>query len=228
MSWCFVVGTDTGVGKTSVSAALLSAGRSLGHSTLGIKPFETGCVPVDGGWEGLDARSLAAASTVADDGAGFVRLERPASPLAAARSAGTSIDREKLVSAIRARTAGEVDLGIVEGAGGLLVPMGEDWVLADLLVELGLPVLVVGRAGLGAVNHALLTLEALERRAVRVVGFVLNDADVAVKEWFAKENGAEIERISGAVFLGHSRRGTVGRAVLAEGMAAAVMVRLRS
>lgn len=161
----FVTGTDTGVGKTVVSAALLQ--RYGQESPLRYwKPIQTGSPPDD---DTAEVGRLAAGGggTVIDGG---VRLPDPVSPHLAAARAGETIDLEPLV----ARTAGEPDVPwIVEGAGGLLVPINRYTLMADLIGRLGFAVLVVARSTLGTINHTLLTLEALRARSLPVAGVVM-------------------------------------------------------
>jgi dethiobiotin synthetase len=170
----FVAGTDTGVGKTVVSAALI---RRLVHMRCSVgvmKPVETG-VGSDSPDES-DAGRLMAAAGVKDalDLVSPYRLQAPLAPLAAAQAEELSIDAQEILRQFE-RLVARYSLVIVEGAGGLLVPMGEDWSMRDLIVRLGIPVVLVGRAGLGGINHALLTLESLERTHIAVMALLLNE-----------------------------------------------------
>ena len=161
----FVTGTDTGVGKTVVSAALLV--RYAGELPLRYwKPIQTGVPPDD---DTAEVRRLAdgAGAEVADGG---VRLPDPVSPHLAAARAGETIDLEPLVS----RPAGEPGARwIVEGAGGLLVPINRFALMADLIGRLELAAVVAARSTLGTINHTLLTLEALRARSLPVAGVVM-------------------------------------------------------
>jgi dethiobiotin synthetase len=161
-----VTGTDTGVGKTVVTAALAAAAGSAGLRVAVVKPAQTGT----DGPEPPDAAEVvrlagpATALTLAE-------FPDPLAPLVAARVAGLPpLELYPVVDAVRAVLA-EHDLVLVEGAGGLLVPMGVrpgglPWTVADLALLLGAPAVVVARAGLGTLNHTALTLEALQRRAL--------------------------------------------------------------
>ena len=170
---CFIVGTDTGVGKTVVGAALARYVREQGYDVGVCKPVETGWPsrrPSD-----ADANRLRAAAA-ADDPFDLVcpyRFSAPLAPLAAARLAGTAI-RTSVIHRAFARLAERHDIMIVEGAGGLLVPLTRNMDLVDLVRDMRLPVLVVGRAALGGVNHAMMTVELLRARNVRVLALVLN------------------------------------------------------
>jgi len=172
----FVTGTDTGVGKTFVSCALLSALARRGHRIGVYKPAETG-VPADerGVLRGEDCvRLLAAADTDQAPGSESRALYPvPAAPLVAAEAAGEAIDPADLVRGFGALSA-DFDAVWVEGAGGLLVPITAQFSYADLAAQLSIPVLLVVGSKLGCLNHALLTLAELDRRGIPVAGYALN------------------------------------------------------
>ncbi len=165
MKGIFVTGTDTGVGKTVASAALMHRLRGAGPLRYW-KPIQTG-IEIDD--DTAAVRRLGACSAEEIFGEG-VRLPKPVSPHLAAQWAGQRIDLEELRG-----LAGNDDgtNWIVEGAGGLLVPVNETQTMADWIVSLALPVLVVARSGLGTINHTLLTLEALRARSLRVAGVMM-------------------------------------------------------
>lgn len=174
MKGVFVTGTDTGVGKTLVSAALVRRLTQTGHRVGVMKPVETG-VNAGSPDESDAARLMAAAA--ANDSLDLVspyRFPMPVAPYSAAEAQGRVIDLSEIVWRYE-QLAARYPCVVVEGAGGLLVPMGHNWDMSDLISRLGLPVLLVGRVGLGGINHALLTLEALERRRVRVLVLFLNE-----------------------------------------------------
>lgn len=170
----FITGTDTGVGKTLVACALALRLRQEGQAVLAYKPVETGCVKRNGCLYGRDVSRLLRASSVelAPWGASML-LAEPLAPAVAAERAG----RRNLVREVESKC---LRLGrlrswlLVEGAGGLLVPLAWHYTVADLARALGLPVIVVARAGLGTINHSLLTLEALRKRRIAVAALVLN------------------------------------------------------
>ena len=169
----FVTGTDTGVGKSVVSAALFHRYRGGGVLRYW-KPIQTGIECDD---DTADVARLAVCNEheIFDEG---VRLERPVSPHLAAGLAGHAIDLDQLIETFgrEGHDAGWV----VEGAGGVLVPINDHETMADLMVRLGLPVVVVARTALGTINHTLLTLEALRLRALEIAGVVMvgpQDAD---------------------------------------------------
>ena len=187
MRGVFVTGTDTGVGKTVVSALLVAALRR--SAKVGYwKPVQTGIEEDD---DTAEVRRLAAcdAEEIADVG---VRLPRPLSPHLSARLAGQTIETADLL-----RTAESLPLGrfwIVEGAGGLLVPLNESAMMADLMRALSLPVVIAARSGLGTINHTSLTLSELARRSIDVAGVVMVGEPNA-------ENRLAIERYGGVRVL---------------------------
>jgi dethiobiotin synthetase len=166
----FVTGTDTGVGKTTVAAGLARYARRVGRRPVPFKPAETGCTP-----DALDARFLwqAAGGPVDERDVCLYPFALPAAPAQAAQAKGARLSLEAVVAAATALAA-RGDLLIVEGAGGLLVPYGDDWTAADLIERLGLRVLVVARTALGTINHSALTVRELRRRGAEIAGLVLN------------------------------------------------------
>jgi len=162
----FVTGTDTGVGKTVVSAALVQ--RFRGQRPVRYwKPIQTGIEQDD---DTAEVRRLAKCRPEEIRAAG-VRLERPVSPHLAARLAGVTIEIEGLADELAAEPPDA--RWIVEGAGGVLVPVSETDLMIDLMILLALPVVIVARSTLGTINHTLLTLEALRARGLRPAGVVL-------------------------------------------------------
>jgi dethiobiotin synthetase len=162
----FVTGTDTGVGKTVVTAALALALRARGVDVGVMKPLQTG----DG--DAAELKRLAGLREPPEEIAPF-SFAAPVAPLVAARLEGRTLELDDVAGCVR--VSGEAhDFTLVEGVGGLLVPIGPGWTVADLAAEIGLPLLVVGRAGLGTVNHTLLTLAEAARRGLDVAGVVLN------------------------------------------------------
>jgi len=162
----FVTGTDTGVGKTVAAAALLHRYRSRLPLRYW-KPIQTGIEQDD---DTATVARLAACDPHELLTAG-VRLERPVSPHLAARLSGRPIDIEALVARVLIEPASS--RWIVEGAGGVLVPVSESANMADLMSRLGLPVVVVARTALGTINHTLLTIEALRRRSIQTAGVIM-------------------------------------------------------
>jgi dethiobiotin synthetase len=170
---CFITGTDTGVGKTAVTAALALCLKQRGVRVAVMKPIETGCSnerPFESDAERL---GTAIETKIALDHIGPYRFSLPLAPLAAARAAGVTIEVDH-IAAIFHTLADDHDVVLVEGVGGLMVPLSEETDIRDLIAALGLPVVIVGRAALGGMNHALLTIEALRQRAIPVIGILLN------------------------------------------------------
>jgi len=169
---CFVTGTDTGVGKTLVTAALALCLKQQGLRVGVMKPIETGQANGSGV---SDAERLRAAVEASDPVEVITpyRFSAPLAPLAAARLAGSVIEIDRIVAAYETLAAGH-PVVVVEGVGGVMVPISPQAAVRDLIVRLGLPAVVVGRATLGGVNHALLAVEALRERGVVTLGIVLN------------------------------------------------------
>jgi len=167
----FVTGTDTGVGKTLVACALVRALRGRGRRVGVLKPVETGVGP-----EGpLDALALreAAGSRQAITAICPQAFALPAAPSVAAEAEGRRVDLAALDAAFEAQRARH-DLLVVEGAGGLLVPLTPEQCMADLAARWQLPLVLVARAALGTINHTRLSLEAAASRGLRVAGLVIS------------------------------------------------------
>ncbi|HXU92175.1 MAG TPA: dethiobiotin synthase [Gallionella sp.] len=194
----FVTGTDTGVGKTLISCALLHAFAAQGKRVIGMKPVAAGCGDDD---QHEDVVRLRAASNVLA-GKGQVNpycFPRPVAPHLAAKFVGVSVHFSRIVASF-SELNGMADEVIVEGAGGLLVPLNEEEDSADLIGEMGLPVILVVGMRLGCLNHALLTVDALKWRGLKLVGWVANvvDADMAMLD----ENVAALQQRIAAPLLG--------------------------
>jgi dethiobiotin synthetase len=162
----FVTGTDTGVGKTAVSAALLSRFRRQ-RPVRYWKPIQTG-IEQDDDTVAVAHLACARPEEIFDEG---VRLPRPVSPHLAARWERQTIDLQALVASIGRQ--GDAVCWIVEGAGGALVPINDDHTMIDLMVMLDFPVVVVARTSVGTINHTLMTVEALRHRSRHVAGVVM-------------------------------------------------------
>jgi dethiobiotin synthase len=162
----FVTGTDTGVGKTAVAAALMHRYRKSGTLKYW-KPIQTGMEQDD---DTATVRRYGACSDdeIFDEG---IRLSPPVSPHLAAKMAGAHIDVDNVLSG--ADKAPASVRWVIEGAGGVLVPINETDLMIDLMVRLGMAVVVAARSSLGTINHTLLTIEALRRRNLEVAGTVM-------------------------------------------------------
>lgn len=163
----FVTATDTGAGKTAVTAGIAALLRRRGVDVGVFKPVSSGGT--------ADARLLAKAAGVSDalELINPVRLEAPLSPNVAAELEGRQVPLEPIDDAY-SRLTQLHEFVLVEGVGGLLVPIRDDFLVADLARRLNLPLLVVARAALGTINHTMLTLEAADRRNQEIIGVVYN------------------------------------------------------
>jgi dethiobiotin synthetase len=168
-----VTGTDTEVGKTVVTAALAAVQLSLGRTVAVVKPAQTGIGPGEDG-DLAEVRRLAGEVSTYEG----VRLPDPLAPDTAARLAGLDLPGLDVQRSLVDRVASEHDVTLVEGAGGVLVNLGEHWNLVDLADSVryaGHPVafVVVARAGLGTLNHTALTVQAIQARSLEVAGVVV-------------------------------------------------------
>lgn len=194
----FIAGTDTGVGKTFVSCALLHALRQRGLSAVGMKPVASGA---DAAGNNEDVDALAAASSVEAPRA----LRNPycfapaIAPHIAAAEAGVDIDLERIVAAFNELRA-LADATLVEGVGGFLVPLGDEIDGANLAVALDLRVILVVGMRLGCINHALLTHEVISARGLRISGWIANRIDPEMPRF--AENLATIARLLPTPLLG--------------------------
>ncbi|MFI5009437.1 MAG: dethiobiotin synthase [Solirubrobacterales bacterium] len=170
MRGLFVTGTDTGVGKTILSAALVAAIAAESKPVRAFKPVVTGMDELSGTWP-RDHELLAEMAGMTSEEVAPLRYDPAVSPHLAAAMAGERIDVARTIES--ARALAQEGVLIVEGVGGLLVPLTEDFSVRDLAVELGLPLLIAARAGLGTINHTLLTLQAARAAGLQVCAVVL-------------------------------------------------------
>lgn len=170
----FITATDTGVGKTVVSAALALLLRRRGVNVGVMKPVTSGCITRDGNLVSEDAEILAAAAdiTLSHDVAPYI-LRNPVAPSVAAEAEGVRIEFSRILAAFH-RVSDEHDFVIVEGAGGLMVPLAGGLLVADLVKLLSLPLLVVARPDLGTVNHTILTCMTARQLEIDVRGVIVN------------------------------------------------------
>jgi len=177
----FITGTDTGVGKTVVGVALLRALVADGRSAVGMKPVAAG--RAEGETLNADVAALIAAANVAAPLADVnpYSFARPIAPHLAAREEGAAIDLDRIAAAY-GRLARLADAVVVEGSGGVRVPLGPGTEMVDIPARLGLPVVLVVGIRLGCLNHALLSAQALGARGIRIAGWVANRIDHAMRE----------------------------------------------
>jgi dethiobiotin synthetase len=168
---CFVTGTDTGAGKTVVAAALCAAIAAAGRRVAAFKPVVTGTEETADGWP-ADHELLAAVTGSRPRDVCTATFAPAVSPHLAAELAGTRLELRSLVAAAHATAAG-ADALVVEGVGGLLVPLSDEHDVRDLAVALGLPLVIAARPGLGTINHTLLTIEAARAAGLEVRAVVL-------------------------------------------------------
>jgi dethiobiotin synthetase len=178
----FVTGTDTGVGKTLISAALLLNARAFGLKAVGVKPVSAGCSLIDGQWVNDDALLLQNYSSVRLDypQVNPVALEPAMAPHIAARRAGIDLRAGPLVNAVSRVAEQGHDVVLVEGAGGWLVPLNDTETMADVAAGLGYPVILVVAMRLGCLSHALLTVQAIEAAGLSLAGWVANTTGAAM------------------------------------------------
>ncbi|MFZ3182976.1 MAG: dethiobiotin synthase [Pseudomonas sp.] len=198
----FITGTDTDVGKTTVAAGLLRAARLAGMSTAAVKPVAAGCEMTSAGLRNSDALALLAECS---ESLSYAEVNpfafAPAiAPHLAAGEAGLTLEVAELATAVQAVLDRQADFTLVEGAGGWRVPLNKSATLAQLPVALELPVIVVVAVRLGCINHALLTVEAIERDGLRVAGWVANLLDSHMPR--LEENLAALEARLSAPCLG--------------------------
>jgi len=197
MSGVLVTGTDTGVGKTFVACALAHALRAAGRSVAVLKPVETGVTDLP---EDAVALREAAADTAPLDEICPYRLRAPLAPSVAARLEHATIDLAILEALVR-RRLDAADVLIVEGAGGLLVPIADSVTYADLAARLRLPLLIVAANRLGTVNHCALTARVAREMGLEVLGIVLSQPS-AQRDDSAATNAETIAALTGLPILG--------------------------
>ena len=179
----FVTGTDTDVGKTLISCALLYAFAAQGHRVIGMKPVAAGGCDDDGCNE--DARKLRAAGNV-QASLGQINpycFAHAVAPHLAARFVGVSINLDRIVQSY-SELAAQADVVIVEGAGGFKVPLNDHKDMSDLALKLDIPIILVVGMRLGCINHALLTVDAIDASGLKLAGWVANavDANMAMRD----------------------------------------------
>jgi dethiobiotin synthetase len=200
MRGLFVSGTDTGVGKSVVAAALCAALAARGERVAAFKPVVTGLDDPPGEWP-PDHELLAGAANAGQspEEVAPLRFGPPASPHLAAELAGVRIEPAELLAAARAASE-HADLLVAEGVGGLMVPITPGYLVRDLAVDLGLPLVIAARPGLGTINHSLLTIEAARAAGLTVKAVVLtpwpdepSDLERSNRDTIASLGAVEVE-----------------------------------
>ncbi len=175
MKGLFITGTDTGVGKSFVACALLAGFRRAGLKTAAFKPVASGSEQTPLGLRNQDALQLAARITASlpYENVNPYTFRPAIAPHIAAAEVGTTVDLQRIAALYRLATR-QADICVVEGAGGWLVPLNDTQSMADLVVQLKLPVVLVVGMRLGCLNHAMLTAESILAKGVHLVGWVAN------------------------------------------------------
>jgi dethiobiotin synthetase len=211
----FITGTDTGVGKTVIAAGIIRALGRRGVQAGAMKPVETGCIDESGTLVARDGMFLRKIAGMVDPAEVVtpVRFSYPLAPMVAAELEGRSVDLDAIMRAYSMLIA-KYDFLVVEGAGGIMVPVKESggsmraglsqpaFFMSDLIKSLDLPVVVVARAGLGAINHTLLTVTHAVREGIGVRGVIINSTGPAGNTLAESTNPGLLERICAVPILG--------------------------
>jgi dethiobiotin synthetase len=195
----FVTGTDTGVGKSVVAASVCAALRARGERVAAFKPVVTGLDEEPGEWP-ADHELLAGCTGQAASEVAPYLFGPPLSPHLAAELAGEAIEPARLVAAARA-LGSDADVLVCEGVGGVLVPITPGYLVRDLAIDLGLPLVVAARTGLGTINHTLLTLDSARVAGLRVAGVVMTPWPEE-PERIERSNRETVERLGGVPVAG--------------------------
>jgi dethiobiotin synthetase len=186
-----------------VAAGLIEALKGKGISVCPMKPAESGCRVRQGELIPDDALKLMKASGVEEplDMINPYRLKHPLAPSVAAEIEGVRVQKGKILSSYK-RLSKKYDITIVEGAGGIMVPVYKKYLFLDLAEDLKLPVVIVARHGLGTINHTLLTIDAVRQRGLDVLGVILNYTEKSGKGLSEKTNPEVIEKLGRVPVLG--------------------------
>ena len=193
----FITGTDTEVGKTLIAGALILKLQELGQKAIGFKPVAAGLIEIDGKLLNDDIETLLKISRLVNpdlneqDICPYI-LQKPAAPHLVAKNLGIFLDPKVMLEGYK-RILTKADSVVVEGAGGFLVPVNEKYTLGDFAKELNLPVILVVNIKLGCINHALLSIEAIQSKGLSVFGWVANLSQKASE--YSTENIESLERI---------------------------------
>lgn len=202
MNAWFVTGTDTEIGKSLCSAALLHAFAAQGHRVAGMKPIAAGAVWSGDRWHNDDVDLITAASNVAiaPELVCPYLLQEPVAPHIAAAGEGVSFDLDHIEACLE-QLRSQAEITIVEGVGGFRVPLSDTQDTADLALELDLPLILVVGMRLGCISHTLLTVEAIQARGLRMAGWIANQIDPGMRQ--AAANLEALRARIAAPLLGH-------------------------
>ena len=203
MNGFFITGTDTGIGKTVVTACLTTLFKSQDMDVGVMKPIETGVDPVCSSSANSDAKFLmeSSSSTDAEEEVCPYRLKTPASPYQSAQIAGTQIQPSTILEKFKVLQSRH-SMMMVEGIGGLLVPITYRYCVADLALEIGLPLIIVSRLRVGTLNHTLLTINVAQQYGLKIKGVILNQHEAGVLNDVEIKQGELIEEFSDVPILG--------------------------
>jgi len=200
----FITGTDTGVGKTFVATGLIRAMKDQGIAVCPMKPAESGCRVSKGQLIPADTLKLIEASGV-DEPIELInpyRFRKPLAPSVAAEIEGGNFKKRVVLDAYN-KLAEKYEIIIVEGAGGIMVPLYKRYLFLDLVKDMNLPLMIVARPGLGTINHSLLTIEAARKKGIKVLGVVFNNVAKSKKDLSCKTNPEVIAQIGKVSVLGY-------------------------
>lgn len=210
----FITGTDTGVGKTIITAALIKAAHLLGFKACGMKPIETGCkreefkvkssklkvkdmlIPSDGTFLGEITGTGESIDLITP-----IRFENPLAPFPASEIENMPVDLDKIKTAYK-ELSNKYDVIIVEGIGGLLVPIKRGHFVIDLAKDFGLPIIVVSKPGLGTINHTMLTVNYAIKEGLDVAGIIINHTRPPERTLAENTNPEIIRRLSPVPVIG--------------------------
>lgn len=199
----FITGTDTGVGKTVIAGALIAALRSRGINACAMKPIETGCVPSGKNLQPSDGSFLKDMAQM-DEPLNHITplcFESPLAPLVASEIEGKEVDLEKIENHF-IKLTDKYDATIVEGIGGLLVPIRRDYYVIDLIRDLQLPTIVVARPSLGTINHTLLTVKYAIKEGLTIAGIIINFSRFPKGDIAEATNPQAIQQLTDIPLLG--------------------------
>ncbi len=199
----FITGTDTGIGKTVVAGGLAIALKKRGINIGVMKPFETGLSQKNGDWELQDGKFLKKIAGLTENDYLITpfRFNQPLAPYAAAELENIKIDLNKVYHSF-SELKTRYQLILVEGAGGLLVPVKKDYLFANLAKDLNIPIIIIARPGLGTINHTLLTIKAAQSYGLEIIGIIFNHYNNSISTMAEKTSPKLIKEFSGIPVLG--------------------------
>lgn len=196
----FVTGTDTDIGKTFITAGLAATMQSLGYSTCVYKPVQSGAIVKNGFMQAPDLTFVKSVDPYIKTHASYM-LKEPTAPLVAAELENIEIDKLTIKKDYEALSK-EHDCTIVEGAGGLMVPIAPKFMILDMIKMLDLPIVIVARPDLGTVNHTILTINQAASQGIKVRGVIINNFPEYTNDVSIKSGPRLIEEYSDAKILG--------------------------